>query len=83
MGLKAKPQPTELDHIRDTLTDMVATVGETRQNLKQLDKKVEKGFTEVRADIARLQADNTELKKRIWGQVLHLGIWGQVLHLAV
>ena len=57
-----KPQPTEVDHIRDTLTDMVATVGETRQDLKQLDKKVEKGFTEVRADIARLQADNTELK---------------------
>ena len=40
MSTKPKPQPTELDHIRDTLTGVLDLVGETRQDVKQLDNKV-------------------------------------------
>ena len=55
MSLKAKPQPTELDHIRDTLTGMVDVVGETRQDVKQLDSKVDKRFDQQDKEIAELK----------------------------
>ena len=38
MGIKAEKQPSALDHIRDTLTGVV---GETRQDVKRLDRKVD------------------------------------------
>ncbi|WOG28060.1 hypothetical protein [Endozoicomonas sp. 8E] len=41
MGAKAKPQPSELDHVRDTLTDSVGLAGETRSDVKALDRKVD------------------------------------------
>ena len=48
MSLKAKHQPeTELDHIRNTLTDVVGVVAETRQELKQLSKKVDANHKEL------------------------------------
>ena len=36
MSLKVKHPNSELDHIRDTLTDMVGVVGETRQDVKAI-----------------------------------------------
>ena len=45
MSLKPKQQPeSELDHVRDTLTDVVGIVGETRQDVKALDNKMDKRF---------------------------------------
>ena len=41
MSAKPKPQSTELDHIRDTLTDLVRSVGEANSDIKQLDSKVD------------------------------------------
>jgi chromosome segregation ATPase len=42
MSLKARQQPeTELDHVRDTLTDLVGVVGETRQDVKAINNKVD------------------------------------------
>lgn len=35
MSLKHKPQPSELDHIRDTLTDVVDVLGQTRSEMHQ------------------------------------------------
>ena len=41
MGMKAEQRSnSELDHIRDTLTDVVGVVGETRQDVKILDGTV-------------------------------------------
>ena len=65
MSLKTKPQPTELDHIRDTLTGMVDVVGETRQDVKQLDSKVDKRFDRQDKDITELKADNAEIKEML------------------
>lgn len=41
MSAKPKPQSSELDHIRDTLTDVVGVVGETRSDVKILDSKLD------------------------------------------
>ena len=65
MSLKAKPQHTELDHIRDTLTGMVDVVGETRHDVKQLDSKVDKRFDQQDKEIAELKADNVEIKEML------------------
>ena len=59
MSLSAK---NDSDHSLNTLTDVVRLLGDTRHDVKKLDSKVEKGFIDTRADIARLQSDNTELK---------------------
>ncbi|WP_257255205.1 MULTISPECIES: hypothetical protein [unclassified Endozoicomonas] len=35
MGAKSKPQSTEIDHIRNTLTDVVDGLGQTRSEMHQ------------------------------------------------
>ena len=72
MSLKAKPQPTELDHIRDTLTGMIDTVGETRHDVKQLDAKVDNNHKELcsRLDqhdkrFDQQDKDNAEIKEML------------------
>ena len=45
--MKAEQQSSELDHIRDTLTDVVGVVGETRQDVKALDGKVGTNHKEI------------------------------------
>ena len=51
MSQKAKQQPeTELDHIRDTLTDVVGVVGETRQDVKQVKEHLNRQDKDI-ADI--------------------------------
>ena len=42
MSTKPKPQPTEFDHVRDTLTDLVGSVGEANSNIQSLDRKVDR-----------------------------------------
>ena len=66
MSLSAKKDP---DHSLNTLTDVVRLLGDTRQDVKKLDSKVEQGFnrsneqhTETHEKIARLQSDNAGLK---------------------
>ena len=57
MNLKHKLQSTKLDHIQDTLTNMVGVVGETRQDVKQLGQKIDEvkqEQVETRKDIACL-----------------------------
>lgn len=36
MSLKPKPQTTEIDHIRNTLTDLVDSVGEGNNKIQQV-----------------------------------------------
>ena len=52
MGMKAEKQTSELDHIRDTLTDVVGVVGETRQDVKALDNKMDKRFDKIEETLA-------------------------------
>ena len=65
MSLKAKPQPTELDHIRDTLTGMVDTVGETRQDVKQLDTKVDNNHKELCSRLDCQDKDIADMKEML------------------
>ncbi len=46
VSLKPIYQSTELDHIRDTLTDVVSSLGEANSNIKKLDAKFDKRFDE-------------------------------------
>ncbi len=79
MSLKTKQTPTELDHIRDTLTNVVGVVGQTRQDVKKLDKKVDANhreicqrldrqdynIAEVKTDIVNMKTDITNMKTDI------------------
>ncbi len=55
MSLKSRQQPTEPDHIRDTLTDVVGIVGEARQDVKQLVGKVDANHKEICARLDQLE----------------------------
>ncbi|WP_257254370.1 MULTISPECIES: hypothetical protein [unclassified Endozoicomonas] len=64
-----QPPETELDHIRDTLTGIVAYASKTRAEMHrgfaQIDKRFDqqdKRFDQQGRDIAALKADNAELK---------------------
>lgn len=48
MSLKHKPQSSELDHIRDTLTDLVQSVGENNSEIKQVKQELTLFKHEVR-----------------------------------
>lgn len=52
MSAKPKPQTTEIDHIRNTLTDMVDGLGQTRgemhQRFDQQDQKIDANQQENR-----------------------------------
>ena len=61
MSLKAKQQPTELDHIRDTLTGMVDVVGETRHDVKQ----VKEHLSEHDKRFDQQDKDNAEIKEML------------------
>lgn len=61
MSLKAKPQPTELDHIRDILTGMVDVVGETRQDVKQ----VKEHLSEHDKRFDQQDKDNADIKEML------------------
>ena len=54
MSTKPKPQPTEFDHVRDTLTGIVVSVGEANSNIQSLDRKVDE-----------LKADNAEIREHL------------------
>ena len=65
MSLKAKQQPTEIDHVRDTLTDVVRVVGDTRQDVKILGHKVDEiksELTEVKSELTEVKSELTEVK---------------------
>ncbi|MFK0573344.1 hypothetical protein [Endozoicomonas sp.] len=61
MNMKSKKPATEPDHIRDTLTNVVSVVGETRKAVKTIDHKVD----EVKSDIAELKAEVAEVKSDV------------------
>ena len=68
MSLKSKPQPTELDHIRDTVTGMVEIVGETRQDVKQVkehQREHDKRFDEHDRRFDQQDKDNAEIKEML------------------
>ena len=56
MGTKPKPQPTEFDHVLNTLTGMVDVVGETRQDVKQVKEHLsgqDKAIAEIKEHLSR------------------------------
>ena len=61
MIAKTKTQPTEIDHIRDTLTGMVDVVGETRQDVKQ----VKEHLSEHDKRFDQQDKDNAEIKEML------------------
>ena len=65
MGLKVKQQPTESDHMRDTLTNVVAIVGEPRQDLKRLESKVDAYRQEVCARLDQQDHNHQNVCSRL------------------
>ena len=65
MIVRSEQQPAEFDHIRDTLTDLVGSVGEANSNIKQLKQENRERFNQQDKDIAELKADNVALKSEI------------------
>ncbi|WP_448217530.1 hypothetical protein [Endozoicomonas sp. 2B-B] len=60
MSAKPKPEPqsTEINHIRNTLTDVVDGFGQTRGEMHQR-------FDQQDKEIAALRADNVEIKEML------------------
>ena len=69
MGKTAnKSLSNESDHQLNTLTDVVRIVGETRSDVKVIDRKVdrlEQKIEQQSADIAELKTDNAEIKEML------------------
>ena len=57
----------ESDYQLNTLTDMVSIVGETRSDVKALDRKVDCNQQENRERFDRLDKDVADMKKEITG----------------
>ena len=57
----------ESDYQLDTLTDMVSIVGETRSDVKALDRKVDCNQQENRERFDRLDKEVADMKKEITG----------------
>ncbi|WOG25951.1 hypothetical protein [Endozoicomonas sp. 8E] len=51
MNTKAKPQPTEIDHIRNTLADVVDGLGQTRGEMHQRFDQQEKEHSQFRQEV--------------------------------
>lgn len=68
-----KASNSESSHQLNTLTDIVRIVGETRSDVKALDRKVDRleqkidqqgsEISELKADTVELKADNAEIKE--------------------
>lgn len=65
MSLKPKTQPTEIDHIRNTLTDVVDNLGQTRGEMHQRFDQQDKEIAALRKDNAELKADNRDIKEML------------------
>ena len=68
MSTKPKPLPTELDHVRNTLADLVGSVGEANSNIQSLDRKVDRLEQKVDANQQENRANQQENRDRFGQQ---------------
>lgn len=57
MSAKPKPQSSELDHIRDTLTDLVGSVGEGNSDTRQLKQQFNQFKHEVYERLDKIEQE--------------------------
>ncbi|WP_448217506.1 hypothetical protein [Endozoicomonas sp. 2B-B] len=60
MNTRAKPQPTEINHIRNTLTDVVDGLGQTRGEMHQRFDQQEKEHNQFRHEVNQQFAEFNE-----------------------
>ena len=65
--MSSKVKSGESDYQLNTLTDMVSIVGETRSDVKALDRKVDCNQQENRERFDRLDKEVADMKKEITG----------------
>ena len=62
MNLKPKPQSTEIDHIRDTLTDVIDGLGQTRGEMHQRFDQQNQRFDRVEQRVDQQGKELNEFK---------------------
>lgn len=77
MSAKAKPQPTEIDHIRDTLTDVIHVLGQTRGEMHQRFDQQEERFDQQDKELSQFKHHVEErfdcLEKKVDQQSSEIG----------